>query len=281
MDRNRGIHEGMTVWSSDGERLGKIVACDDRSFEIEKGFFFPKEYIATYDEVSELRGDGDVLLARTKDELEHGYGRGHNVPLRKDTAGAVGGGTVATTTAASAKMGTAKEAGYAKDTGFAKDEIRVPLAEEQLRAEKHMEEVGKVRVTKDVITEQQQITVPVQKEVVRVERIPAGPEALAGEPSFERSTQEIPIREERVDIYKDSVVREELRVRKDMVEGRDTESGTIRREVAHVETTGDVERGEALGGMAERGNLESEKLGGERTGGISPPMDSGDLSKRK
>ena len=126
-------------------------------------------------EVSELRGDGDVLLARTKDELEHGYGRGHNVPLRKDTAGAVGGGTVATTTAASAKMGTAKEAGYAKDTGFAKDEIRVPLAEEQLRAEKHMEEVGKVRVTKDVITEQQQITVPVQKEVVRVERIPAGP----------------------------------------------------------------------------------------------------------
>jgi hypothetical protein len=57
---------GMIVRSSEGERLGKIVALGPRTLQIEKGIVFPKEFTATYDEIRELRG-GEVILARGLD----------------------------------------------------------------------------------------------------------------------------------------------------------------------------------------------------------------------
>lgn len=59
---------GMIVRSSDGERLGKIVALGSRTLQIEKGVVFPKEFTTTYDEIHELRG-GEVILARGREAL--------------------------------------------------------------------------------------------------------------------------------------------------------------------------------------------------------------------
>jgi uncharacterized protein (TIGR02271 family) len=152
----------------------------------------------------------------------------------------------------------------------------VPLTEEQIRAQKHMEEVGKVQVTKDVVTEERQVTVPVQKEVVRVERVPAGPETRATEPSFQRNVEEMPIREEKVDISKEPVVREELRVTKSVVEGTETAGATVRREEAYVESKGGMP-------LDERATLEGERIEhqSQTVGGISPPVGGEDISKRK
>lgn len=59
---------GMIVRSSDGERLGTIVALGPRTLQIEKGVVFPKEFTTTYDEIHELRG-GEVILARGREAL--------------------------------------------------------------------------------------------------------------------------------------------------------------------------------------------------------------------
>ncbi len=36
---------GMDVYASDGDKVGTIQAVTDQSITVEKGFFFPKDYI--------------------------------------------------------------------------------------------------------------------------------------------------------------------------------------------------------------------------------------------
>lgn len=62
------IREGMTVYSADGHELGKVTVCDANTFIIEKGFFFTRDYVARYEDVSGVWGD-DVRLSRRRDEL--------------------------------------------------------------------------------------------------------------------------------------------------------------------------------------------------------------------
>ncbi|XXU43824.1 DUF2382 domain-containing protein [Sorangium sp. So ce1014] len=44
----------------------------------------------------------------------------------------------------------------------------MPLAEEEIVVGKTVQEVGRVQITKEVITEEKQVTVPVSREVVHV-----------------------------------------------------------------------------------------------------------------
>jgi hypothetical protein len=77
MHRREDVTEGMVVRSLEGKKLGSVVLCDETQFQIEKGIFFPSEYLAGYDEISEVR-DGEVILrhgvealqAKKPDELE-------------------------------------------------------------------------------------------------------------------------------------------------------------------------------------------------------------------
>jgi len=62
------IRAGVEVWSSDGEKLGKVVATTPDSFVIEKSLFFAKDYVLSFDDVLEVRGD-EVHLSRTRKEL--------------------------------------------------------------------------------------------------------------------------------------------------------------------------------------------------------------------
>ncbi len=61
MDARRGVARGMTVYTRDGEKLGKVVAVDDRGLFVEEGFFFPGEYGFRFEDVEELR-EGNVHL---------------------------------------------------------------------------------------------------------------------------------------------------------------------------------------------------------------------------
>ncbi len=67
----RQIRQGMTVYSSDGEKLGKVIQCDASTFIIEKGFFFPKDFIARFDDVSLVAGD-EIRLSRGRAQLSEG-----------------------------------------------------------------------------------------------------------------------------------------------------------------------------------------------------------------
>ena len=56
------LREGMTVRSFDGEKLGRVFAIADDAFYIEKGIFFPKDYLVRYADISDIRGDELILM---------------------------------------------------------------------------------------------------------------------------------------------------------------------------------------------------------------------------
>lgn len=231
------VHEGMQVFSRDGDKLGKVSRCNTGEFEIEKGFFFPKDYLARYEDVLEVRDDG-IYLALSKAELE--------VPIRESQAEE----QYAETLPASGKIGT--EASSTSGTGMrsasSTEETRIPLAEEELSVEKREREAGKVLVTKEVVTEEKEMKVPVRREKVRVERVPATEmRAAEGTEAFQEKTVSVPVHEEEVEIRKRPVVKEEVRISKGATEEERTLSAEARREKAEIRTEGDVSSGSGRG----------------------------------
>ncbi len=200
-----GIREGMKVRSSDGETLGKVLSIGDSSFIIEKGFFFPKDYEARFDQITDIR-DGEIWVARSGTE----YGRDRD-------------------------LGDERREGMGLQGTAASEETRIPLAEEELVAEKTSRKAGEVRVTKEVITEQKEISVPVTREEVRVERVPASASATTDEGAFEKRSVSVPVYEEEVEVRTRPVVREEVRVAKTTHEEQERRTADVRREEARIE----------------------------------------------
>jgi uncharacterized protein (TIGR02271 family) len=130
------------------------------------------------------------------------------------------------------RANTLSEGGFRDDSGRV-----IQLKEEHLRADKQRVSAGEVKVRKEVRTEQQQITVPVECEEVVVERRPA-----SGAASGDLRAEEIriPVSEERVTVSKEPVVREEVVVGKRKVKETRTVGGTVRKEDAVVEATGEA-----------------------------------------
>ena len=128
------------------------------------------------------------------------------------------------------RANTLAEGGFRGDNGQV-----IRLHEEHLRANKHMEDVGEVKVRKEVHTEHEQITVPVEREEVVVERRPA-----SGAATGDMKTQEIriPVKEERVNVTKEPVVTEEVTVAKRKVREPRTVTGEVRKEDVTVESSG-------------------------------------------
>ena len=123
--------------------------------------------------------------------------------------------------------------------GATSEEVRVPVAEEELGAERRQREAGAVKVHKEVTTEHRQIGVPVTREEVHVERVPVqGGEARGGEARFEKGDVRVPVREEEVEIRKRPVVKEEVRLRKDRVTEQRAAEADLRKERVDVEGEG-------------------------------------------
>ncbi|MFQ4145697.1 DUF2382 domain-containing protein [Chlorogloeopsis sp. ULAP02] len=108
------------------------------------------------------------------------------------------------------------------------------LYEERLIANKQRRKVGEVTVGKHVETETARVAVPVEKERVVVERVTpqdAGRAVAPGEANFrEGEVARVEIYEETPDIRKEAVVREEVRVRKEVEHDTVEAQETVRRE---------------------------------------------------
>ena len=136
-------------------------------------------------------------------------------------------------TASSGSMGTAR----AGET----DERRIQLRGEMLRAVKQRVEKGEIRLRKDIITENQTISVPVTREEVVVERVSAGEaQPLSGKIGDEGEIR-VPVSEERVSVVKEPVVTGEVRVRKQAVQDNQQVTDTVRHEEVRVENEGAVD----------------------------------------
>jgi uncharacterized protein (TIGR02271 family) len=106
-------------------------------------------------------------------------------------------------------------------------------SEEELRVGTQARERGRVRLRKYVTTEQEQVTVPVQREEVRVEREPITDTnldaAMAG-PDITEAEHEVTLREEEPVVDKEVVPRERVRLDKDTVTGEEQVAEEVRKE---------------------------------------------------
>ena len=113
------------------------------------------------------------------------------------------------------------------------DELRVQRSEEELRAGTREREAGSVKVRKRVRTDRERVEVPVRHEEVSVERVPVSGEAT--EAQIGEDEVSVPVTEEEVVVDKRAVAKEEVRLRKDVVEGTEVVEEDVRREEIDVE----------------------------------------------
>lgn len=116
------------------------------------------------------------------------------------------------------------------------------LYEERLVANKNRAKTGEVAVSKRVETETARASVPIEKERVVIERVTpveAGRVVSVGEADFQSGeVARMEVYEETADIHKEAYVREEVKVRKEVVRSTVDAEETLRREELDIKTDG-------------------------------------------
>jgi uncharacterized protein (TIGR02271 family) len=132
-------------------------------------------------------------------------------------------------------------AGNGHDTSGPTTDDAMTRSEEELRVGTERRESGRVRLRKYVVTENEQRTVPVRREEVRVEREPItegnADQALDG-PEISEEEHEVVLHEERPVVDKEVVPKERVRLETDERTDEETVSEELRKE--RIETDGDA-----------------------------------------
>jgi uncharacterized protein (TIGR02271 family) len=118
------------------------------------------------------------------------------------------------------------------------DGVRVQRIEEELRVGTRERKAGSIRVRKRVRTDREHIEVPTRHEEVTVERTLV--EGEASEAEIGEDEVVVPVTEEEVVVHKRPVLKEEVRIRKEVVEHTEVVEEDVRRE--EVEVEGETER---------------------------------------
>ncbi|MGM0878036.1 MAG: YsnF/AvaK domain-containing protein [Bacillota bacterium] len=119
------------------------------------------------------------------------------------------------------------------------EQEKLRLHREELDITKNKVDAGEVILKKEVIEEQKTVNVPVYHEEVVIER-----RAIDNEPSnspiSDEETIHVPVSEEQVQVSKHTVTTGEVSAYKRDVEETQQIEETLKREEAHVDTTGHV-----------------------------------------
>lgn len=113
------------------------------------------------------------------------------------------------------------------------DELKIQRSEEELRAGTREREAGSMRVRKKVVTDHERLEVPIRREEVEVERVPV--EGEASEAEIGDDEVRVPLIEEEVVVEKRPVAKEEVRIRKDVVEDTEVVEEDVRREEVDID----------------------------------------------
>jgi uncharacterized protein (TIGR02271 family) len=108
------------------------------------------------------------------------------------------------------------------------------LREEKLHISKRKVQTGQVKIHKEVITEEKNISVPVRREELVVEKTILDSGKNSSQDSI-TETLRIPISEERIDISKHPVKLQEVSVHTDKIQETKSITEVLKKEVAHVE----------------------------------------------
>jgi uncharacterized protein (TIGR02271 family) len=215
---------GTEVLDRDGEKVGKVgnvyVGDDDRQPQwvtVRTGLFGQRESFVP------LQGariaDGGLRVTATKDAVKEAPQMAADGHL-SDAEGRRLYEHYGMTTAMPGRPPTRDE-----------DHTMV-RSEEQLRVGTERAETGRVRLHKYVVTEEQQVTVPVRHEEVRVEREPVreGERARIGE-----EDQEVVLHAERPVVETEAVPVEKVRMRTETVTEQRTVGGKVHKERIDVD----------------------------------------------
>jgi uncharacterized protein (TIGR02271 family) len=125
------------------------------------------------------------------------------------------------------------------DTSGPTTDDAMTRSEERVRAGTEKVEAGRARLRKYVVTEQQQVNVPVTREEVRLEREPITDanrdQALSGADITE-AEHEVTLTEERPVVQTETVPVERVRLSKDQVQDEQTVTADVRKEQIDTET---------------------------------------------
>jgi uncharacterized protein (TIGR02271 family) len=114
-------------------------------------------------------------------------------------------------------------------------------SEERLRVGKENVESGHVRLRKYVVTEHEQVSVPVRHEELRMEREPI-PDGTATGTSIGEDQRDITLHEERPVVHTETMPMERVRLDKELVTENETVGGDIRKEQFDVDEGTDPRR---------------------------------------
>jgi uncharacterized protein (TIGR02271 family) len=124
----------------------------------------------------------------------------------------------------------------------------IKLYEERLIAHKNRVKAGEVAVGKHIETETAQVSIPLQKERVVIERVTPTTESVVDSEGLqfqEGEVARIEVYEETPEIRKEAFVREEIRVKKVVDTNTVEAEETIRREELDIDTSGNLDVNES------------------------------------
>ena len=131
-----------------------------------------------------------------------------------------------------------QDSAVGRDTSGPTTDQAITRSEEELRVGTQTREAGRVRLRKYVTTEQQTVTVPVQREEVRVEREPitdANLDAATSGPAISEEEHEVTVHEEQVVVDKRAVPKERVRLDTETVTDERQVSEEVRKEQIQVD----------------------------------------------
>ena len=257
MDRS-SVQVGWDVYGSDGEKIGDVGDVGANYLMVTKGFLFTKDIYIPTSAITSIDQDR-VYINVAKGQID---GMGWD----QAPAGDTGYGTTTTDTTTGTYTDqdstsvqaatTTGDSGYVTqpsrdyatserwaptESGDVDDDIRVQRHEEELQTQTVERQAGEVRVSKDVVEEQQTLEVPVTREQVTVRSTDVSGTDADTSQAFQGGTISVPVREEGVEVDKQVRVAEELEIDKTAVQDTERVTDTVRKERVNVQEVGDVD----------------------------------------
>lgn len=292
---NTGFSEIQAGWSAygrDGDKIGDIEEVGSDYILVTKGLIFVTDLYIPVDVIENVdASEGRVYLTVDKSSVED---QGWNEPPVRGEAlatsevdGPVEGlgytgrdadeSSASVTNAYSGTTGTTRTTGYDTDVSGT-DSVRVPVHQEELRAERVAEQAGEVRVGKNIVEEERTLDVPVTRDEVEIRRVSTDRPAGASEDAFTQGdTIRVPVTAERVNVDKEARVVEEIEISKRPVTETQRVTDTVRREELEVDETGNVLTGAGASMTGTGHELDQSATYGSRTSG---DVDDDDVTRR-
>jgi uncharacterized protein (TIGR02271 family) len=236
---------GATVRTSRGDKIGKVaqVYLDDHTGEptwvtVRTGLFGTKE---SFVPLAGARLDHDLLVVDVTEDQVHGAPRvdtdGHLSEVQEAEIHRYYGLDRKAPAARASRTKTGTRDRDRAASGRATDGA-MTRSEERLRAGTERVETGRARLRKYVVTDTEQVQVPVSREEVRVQREPitdANRDAAYRGPAISEDEHEVTLHAERPVVETEAVPVERVRLDKERVSDSETVTGEVRKERIEVD----------------------------------------------